>query len=247
MCEQPREAYNSAVTEVKNIPGHPTMKHALELLIRSALLVLTWLLWVWIVDQPLSNIQNLSLIVGGVLLVFPVTWAGRKMLDKQPAVGRATWVTTLVHFTLGILLGFSLIRAVATHRDWYGWTLHVPSDVGPALVIITGAACLLTVLNLALKGIGAPFFIVLTRKLAADWLYSWTRNPMVLAGLAFLLSLGIWFQSTLFVLWTLFLFTPALLFFVKVFEERELEIRFGASYREYRARTPMLLPRRPRR
>jgi protein-S-isoprenylcysteine O-methyltransferase Ste14 len=223
------------------------MKHALELLIRSALLVLTWLLWVWIVDQPLSNIQNLSLIVGGVLLVFPVVWVGRKTLDKQPAMGRAVWVTTLVHFALGILLGFSLIRAVATHQDWSGWTLNVPSDVGPALVMITGAACLLTVINLALKGTGAPFFIVLTRKLVAGWLYSWTRNPMVLAGLAFLLSLGIWFQSTLFVLWTLFLFTPALLFFVKVYEERELEIRFGASYREYKSRTPMLFPRRPRR
>lgn len=37
------------------------------------------------------------------------------------------------------------------------------------------------------------------------------------------------------------------LFFVKVYEERELEIRFGASYLEYRARTPMLFPGKPKR
>ncbi len=37
-----------------------------------------------------------------------------------------------------------------------------------------------------------------------------------------------------------------LLVFVKVYEERELEIRFGASYLEYKSRTPMLFPRRPR-
>jgi len=37
-----------------------------------------------------------------------------------------------------------------------------------------------------------------------------------------------------------------LLTIVKVFEERELEIRFGASYLEYKSRTPMLFPRRPR-
>jgi protein-S-isoprenylcysteine O-methyltransferase Ste14 len=115
-----------------------------------------------------------------------------------------------------------------------------------ALVIITGAAFLLTVVNLALKGLGAPFFIALSRKLAADWLYAWTRNPMVLAVLAFFLSLGIWFQSMLFVLWVLILFAPALLYFVKVYEERELEIRFGASYLEYKSRTPMLFPRRPK-
>jgi len=115
-----------------------------------------------------------------------------------------------------------------------------------ALVIITGAAFLLVVVNLALKGFGAPFFIALSRKLAVDWLYAWTRNPMVLAGLAFFLSLGIWFQSVLFVFWVLILFAPALLFFVKVYEERELEFRFGASYLEYQSKTPMLFPRKPR-
>jgi protein-S-isoprenylcysteine O-methyltransferase Ste14 len=114
------------------------------------------------------------------------------------------------------------------------------------LVVITGAASFVTVVNLALKGFGAPFFIALSRKLAADWLYAWTRNPMVLASLAFLLSLGIWFQSALFVLWVLIVVVPALLFVVRVYEERELELRFGASYREYKSKTPMLLPRRPR-
>ncbi len=105
---------------------------------------------------------------------------------------------------------------------------------------------MVVVANLALKGSGAPFFIALSQKLAVDWLYAWTRNPMVLAGLALLVSLGIWFQSTLFVLWALILFTPALLFFVKVYEERELEFRFGASYPKYKSRTPMLFPKKPR-
>jgi protein-S-isoprenylcysteine O-methyltransferase Ste14 len=77
-------------------------------------------------------------------------------------------------------------------------------------------------------------------------LYAWTRNPMVLATLAFFLSLGIWFQSALFVLWVLILVTPALLFVVKIFEERELELRFGASYLEYKSKAPLLFPRRPR-
>jgi protein-S-isoprenylcysteine O-methyltransferase Ste14 len=69
---------------------------------------------------------------------------------------------------------------------------------------------------------------------------------MVLAALAFFLSLGIWFQSELFLSWVVILFAPALLFFVKVYEERELELRFGTSYREYKSKTPMLFPKRPR-
>jgi protein-S-isoprenylcysteine O-methyltransferase Ste14 len=145
-----------------------------------------------------------------------------------------------------ILFGVAIIRALTTHQDWSGWVLPIPSVIGLLLVVITGAASFVTVVNLALKGFGAPFFIALSRKLAADWLYAWTRNPMVLASLAFLLSLGIWFQSALFVLWVLIVVVPALLFVVRVYEERELELRFGASYREYKSKTPMLLPRRPR-
>jgi protein-S-isoprenylcysteine O-methyltransferase Ste14 len=167
------------------------------------------------------------------------------ILDRQPTMSRAVWMTTCVHFAMGILFFIPIIRALITHQDWSGSMLPIPVEIGLLLVIITGAASLLTVLNLALKGFGAPFYIALSRKLAADWLYAWTRNPMVLASLAFFLSLGIWFQSALFVLWVVILVSPALLVFVKVYEERELEIRFGASYLEYKSRTPMLFPRKP--
>jgi protein-S-isoprenylcysteine O-methyltransferase Ste14 len=222
------------------------MRQIIEFLVRTSLLAFIWVIWWWALNAPLSNVRNLSVIVGGILLVFPLVWLGRKILDKQPTMSRAGWVTTFVHFALGFLLGVPIIRAVTTHQDWSGWVLPVPSEIGLALVIITGAAFLLTVVNLALKGLGAPFFMALSRKLAADWLYAWTRNPMLLAALALLLSLGIWFQSVLFVLWVLMLFAPALLVFVKVYEERELEIRFGASYLEFKSRTPMLFPRRPK-
>ncbi len=222
------------------------MKHAVELFLRIALLAFSWFLWWWAFNTPLSNVMNLSIIVGGVLLVFPLVWLGRKILDRHLTTSGVAWITTFVQFALGNLFGVAIIRAVTTHQDWSDWVLPVPAEIGLLLAIITGAAFLLTVVNLALKGFGAPFFIALSRKLAADWLYAWTRNPMVLAILAFLLSLGIWFQSVLFVLWVLILFAPALLVFVKVYEERELEFRFGASYLEYKSRTPMLFPRRPR-
>jgi protein-S-isoprenylcysteine O-methyltransferase Ste14 len=246
MAEHPGRAIENNVGRSREWSQEVTMKHAVELFFRIALLVFIWLIWLWVLDQPLSNAMNLFIIVGGVMLVFPLVWLGRKILDRNPTTSRAAWVTTFVHYSLGILFGVPIVRALITHQNWSGWTLPIPVEIGLLLVIITGAACLLTVVNLALKGLGAPFAIALSRKLAVDWLYAWTRNPMVLAALAFLLSLGVWFQSALFVFWALILFAPALLFFVKVYEERELEIRFGASYLEYKSRTPMLFPRKPR-
>jgi protein-S-isoprenylcysteine O-methyltransferase Ste14 len=222
------------------------MNKHVDLLAKIALMVLIWFVWWRAAEAPLSNVIDLFILVGVVLLTFPLVWLGRKILDQQPTMNRAIWITTFVHFALGFTFGVPILRAIITYQAWPDWILPIPSAIGLTLVMITGAAFLLVVVNLALKGFGAPCFIALSRKLAVDWLYAWTRNPMVLTGLAFLLSLGIWFQSVLFVLWALLLFAPALLFFVKVYEERELEIRFGASYLEYKARTPLLFPRKPK-
>ncbi len=222
------------------------MSHILAAVARVALFVLILFLWMWVLDQRFSSAVNLSIIVGGVVLVFPVIWLGRKMLEKRPTMSRVPRATLFVHYTVVTVFGVSVCRAVITHQDWSGWILPVPTEIGLILVIITGVASLLTVANLALRGLGAPFAVALSRKLATDWLYAWTRNPMVLATLAFFLSLGIWFRSALFLLWVLILVTPALLCIVKIYEERELELRFGASYVEYKSRTPMLFPRRPK-
>ena len=221
------------------------MRHVIEFLVRVALLAFICLIFWSAQNVSLSHAVNLSIIVGGVLLTFPLVWLGKKVLDKQPTLRRAVWVTTFVHCGLGVTVGAPFVRAVRTHQHWSGWVLPVPTEIGLALVIITGAAFLLVVVTLALKGFGAPG-IALSRKLAIDWFYAWTRNPMVLAVLALFLSLGVWFQSALFVLWVLILPAPAVLFYLKTYEERELEIRFGASYLEYKSRTPMLIPRRPK-
>jgi len=223
------------------------MKNPVEFLTRVGLLAIILFIFRWVTDAQVPYTINLFIIFGGILLTFPLIWFGRKMLDKQPSVTRAVWMTTFVHCGLGITLGVPLVRALITHQQWSGWDLPISASVGWALVVVTGVASFIVVANLALRGLGAPFFIALSQKLAIDWLYAWTRNPMVLAGLAFFVSLGIWFQSLFFVLWVLVLFTPALLYFVKTYEERELEVRFGASYIDYKSRTPMLLPTRPRR
>lgn len=221
------------------------MKHILAALVRIAVFLLILFLWSWVINQPFSTTVNLSIIVGGVLSIFPVVWFGRKMLDRNPTATRAAWITTCVHYIVVIVAGTAVARAVKTHQDWSVWVIPVPAEIGFLLVIVTGVAALLTVINLALKGLGAPFAVALSRKLAVDWLYAWTRNPMVLSALALGLSLGVWFQSTGFVLWVLILFAPALRFIVKGYEERELEIRFGASYLEYKSRTPRWFPRKP--
>jgi protein-S-isoprenylcysteine O-methyltransferase Ste14 len=222
------------------------MRRLLEGLIRIALFGMTlFILW-QVIRLPASPAIDSCLLIGGMLLVFPVVWIGRMFLNRRPAASHTAWIVTIVHYLLMILFGAAVLRAIASYPRWPVPILPIPAEIGLVLVIVTGAALLLTVINLALKGFGAPFAIALSRKLAMDWMYAWTRNPMALALLAFLLALGIWFQSALFVLWIIFLVTPAWLAFLIIFEERELEIRFEPSYLEYKSKTPMLFPRRPK-
>jgi protein-S-isoprenylcysteine O-methyltransferase Ste14 len=213
-------------------------------LIRVIAFALTLVLWQWILKQTFSPLVNLFCIIGTLLAIFPTVWMGRKLLDLKPTTEQVAWVTTGVHAILMVLFGIAIFKAIQTGVTWRGWVIPIPRSLGMFLVRVTGAVTLLTVANLALRGLGAPFAIALSRRLATGWMYRWTRNPMVLATLACLVTVGLWLQSTLFVVWVLLLVAPAWIVFLKVYEERELEIRFGEAYREYKAKTSFLWPRK---
>ena len=203
---------------------------------------ITLLIWSWVLHASFGTPASAAIIVGGMVLMVPASLAARRWLDREPTPRRIQTATFLLHWVVMILFGAAILEAAKTGRSWQGWTLPLPPGIGWALMWITGVAGVLCVLNLGVRGLGAPWSIALSRRLATDWLYRWTRNPMGLATFAFLAAFGFWIQSTLFVGWVVLIVTPAWLLFVKIFEERELELRFGEAYRSYRARTPMLIP-----
>jgi protein-S-isoprenylcysteine O-methyltransferase Ste14 len=221
------------------------MRHRTPSLAGIAAFAATLLLWRWTLQQTFSPIVDLVCVVGTLLAVVPAVWIGRKLLDINPTADRAARVTGGVHAVLMVLFGIAIIKGIQTGESWRGRVLPIPEGLGTVLAYVTGAFTLLTVANLALRGLGAPFAVALSQRLATSWLYAWTRNPMVLAVITWLLAVGLKLRSALFVLWVLVLVAPAWIVFLRVYEERELEIRFGDAYREYRARTPFLWPRRP--
>ncbi|HUA14979.1 MAG TPA: isoprenylcysteine carboxylmethyltransferase family protein [Verrucomicrobiae bacterium] len=203
----------------------------------------TLVLWRWIAHftRPLWFSPAVALLAPA--LIFPVVWWGRTSLDHDPTAGHAAGVTRVVHVLTMIVIGSALISAVvAGHRLPWGW-FPFPSILAGILTTITAVMVLLTVLNLAARGLGAPWAISLSQRLATDWLYARTRNPMVLALTVFLFCLGLQLRSSLFLLWLAAVFVPAMVVFLHFYEERELEIRFGESYRQYRSVTPMFFPR----
>jgi protein-S-isoprenylcysteine O-methyltransferase Ste14 len=197
-------------------------------------------------NPPDAQVELWLLALGPIATVLAAA-IGRWALARWPTAVAAVWTTVLVHYTFAIAGGAALIAAVSWAIAGWGAVLSLPDWACDGLAILLGVPGWLlfgaAVINLGVKGLGAPFAVALTRRLASDWLYARTRNPMMLGAFLSMLSLAFSWRSGLFLLWSAIGFIPAVIIFLKLFEERELELRFGQCYLAYRARTPFLFPR----
>jgi protein-S-isoprenylcysteine O-methyltransferase Ste14 len=84
-----------------------------------------------------------------------------------------------------------------------------------------------------------------TQRLVAVGPYRYLRNPMITGVAAVLAGEALLTGSWVLAAWMLAFVAVNFLYFVTV-EEPGLERRFGDPYREYKARVPRWVPRRPR-
>jgi protein-S-isoprenylcysteine O-methyltransferase Ste14 len=85
-----------------------------------------------------------------------------------------------------------------------------------------------------------------TRRLVIAGPYRYVRNPMITAVLFVLVGEALLFESVAIAVWAALFVAVNTLWFL-VYEEPDLQERFGEEYREYRRRVPRWLPRFRRR
>jgi len=214
------------------------MKRAWILVLKLVGIAVVYCCWQFTANQSFSFFWSVVWVWGGIALVPLVALVGRWLLDRRPTIERAAVLSLLVHFSEAILLGCALIVAFRFARVYPIVRIPFPREVSLLAVRITGALAILTVVNLAIGGLGLPFAAAQSRKIASKWLYARCRNPMGFYSLLCCIAASLWLQSLHALLWTVLWLAPAWILFVLVYEERELEIRFGESYLQYKARTP---------
>ncbi len=121
------------------------------------------------------------------------------------------------------------------HHSWLNQAL------GPGLTIGGFALVIWSVLTQYKVGNGTPVPMVATQKLVTQGPYSYTRNPMTLGALFLYSGIGVWMGSGVLIVLIAIVFS-VLLMFIYIHETRELAIRFGEEYQDYRKRTPFLIP-----
>ncbi|HTT19503.1 MAG TPA: hypothetical protein VMG82_11180 [Candidatus Sulfotelmatobacter sp.] len=214
------------------------MKRAWMLGRKLAGIAVVWWCWLLTAIRNLSFFWSTAVVWVGIALVPLIAICGRRLLDHCPTVERAAVVSLMVHFAEGVLLGCGLIVAFYFTQAYPIVRIPFPKKISLLAVRITGALATLTVVNLALGGLGLPFAAAQSRRVATHWLCARCRNPMGFYGLLCAIAGAVWLQSLHAVLWTILWLAPAWILLVRFYEERELEIRFGESYLQYKARTP---------
>lgn len=162
----------------------------------------------------------------------------------QRCLGRGFHTYRLLYNLMSILSFLPVLALVVVLDDhplyalafpW--WVLAVIGQVAAALVLLVGV-----------KQTGMAAFLGWTDllnpraqediPLTTTGLYRWVRHPLYSAGLVF-----IWLTPVMtFNRLALYLGATLYILIGVYFEERKLLRQFGQAYREYQARTPMLIP-----
>lgn len=91
-------------------------------------------------------------------------------------------------------------------------------------------------------GRGTPVPLMATQQLIIQKPYNYCRNPMALGAILVYLGIAI-LTGSISAVFLVFTGTVLLLGYIKLFEEKEMELRFGEAYQKYRKETPFIIPR----
>jgi protein-S-isoprenylcysteine O-methyltransferase Ste14 len=112
---------------------------------------------------------------------------------------------------------------------------------GVIAIIMGGFLALWTIIAQIKLASGTPFPMLPTKKLLIIGPFKYCRNPMTLGTIIAYSGVAILVGSFTALL-AVVIFALMLLVYLKLIEEKELEMRFGQEYLEYKNTTPFILP-----
>lgn len=188
--------------------------------------------------------------LGTLVFLAGSIWLGSKTrrVGKSRVAKSASRISHLLFWIALVLPGtFGLFYPGLTAYDGLLGMPSLPVRpiwIGIGIILLFIGLVLLVTSNrfLIRKGRGAAAFL-LTERLVTAGLYGRTRNPMSLGFYALCTGVGMIAGSVTVTLGVLLIVVPIHIINLKHFEERELELRYGQAYVDYRQRVPFLIPR----
>lgn len=152
----------------------------------------------------------------------------------------------------GVILPIICIYVSQLVDIWFGSPKLIPMPFNFVISAIFFAVgffwAIWSNVNLFRKGEGTPVPTseTQTRKLVVNGAYKYTRNPMMFGLLLILIGLGFFSNSLFLTLGVTSIYTIGLVAAFKLWEEKNLEKRFGKSYIEYKKKVSFMIPMSPK-
>ncbi len=158
-------------------------------------------------------------------------------------------VRLLVTLSAGLLFGFLIPFTLIKPLPQLDVLLGIPRLYFGNINLIVGGGCILiggfygswSIGDQLFQAQGTPIPVMATQKLLVSGPFKQCRNPMAFGAIMAYLGVSLIVGSVSSVLGVI-LFTGFLITYIKLFEEKELEARFGEPYTAYKASTPFLIP-----
>ncbi|GHT91023.1 RemK protein [Betaproteobacteria bacterium] len=151
------------------------------------------------------------------------------------------WVRTVIILPMNVLV---MIPALLLYCTGYHWIQNHPLWLGIGGVLFVFGLFLAgwTMRLFATKGQGTAAPWNPPKKLVVSGAYCYMRNPMISSVLTILIAETLLLNSGWIFVWFVLFFIINTIYF-PLFEEKELEKRFGESYLEYKRNVPRWIPR----
>ncbi len=149
-------------------------------------------------------------------------------------------------FIFVLILPYLLVILLPRLDGWFQFPdLHyglVNYVIGIPIILIGGFYGFWSIYSQLSRANGTPLPMMPTQKLLIDGPFKQCRNPMTFGTITAYLGVGILVGSLSSIILILII-GGLLLTYLKCFEERELEMRFGKAYLNYKKNTPIFFPR----
>lgn len=186
----------------------------------------------------------------GVLIFSVGTLICGKLIRRKVKIEDAGEIIRIVHFLFWFVLvlpfwvGFFYPGLTKFDSVLGFWSLS-----GNLFFLVIGSLLLLVGIfysfassGLLLKiGRGAAAF-KFSKKVVTGGVYGQVRNPMAFGYYTMALGVSFMAHSTYLIMLNLLLVIPAHIFYIKYFEEYEVERRLGEPYKQYKKKVPFIIP-----
>jgi protein-S-isoprenylcysteine O-methyltransferase Ste14 len=168
-----------------------------------------------------------------------------KWAEREFGIGARLIATLLAGVVFVLLIPYLIFKGSAAIDRW----LQISrSDSGLINLVVGGALALIgwlfamwSIVDQLTRGRGTPLPVMATQTLLITGPFALCRNPMSFGTIVLYSGLAIWTGS-----WSAIAlvtsFAVVLVVYLKYIEEKELEVRFGHSYMEYKKTTPFIIP-----